>query len=119
MPIRAAEPRPAAGIDMTDWRILPEGEWDRVRGPRTTRLEELGMGALRITLLFGSAAIALALIAVPLLDSRINGTPGGIDYTSTGSISRAGIYTLHRSVLQPTPNSVCVIRQDGTRRGDC
>lgn len=104
---------------MTDWRIFPENESDWVRGAHRARLEELGMGALRITLLFGSAAIALALIAVPLLDSRINSTPAGIDYTSTGSISRAGIYTLHRSVLQPSPNSVCVIRQDGTRRGDC
>ena len=29
------------------------------------------------------------------------------------------IYTIRRSVLQPSPESVCVIRVDGTRSGQC
>jgi hypothetical protein len=49
--------------------------------------------------------------------ARIN--PLGIDNTVTGSVPVQGIYTLHRSVLQNSPNAVCVIHFDGTRTGDC
>jgi hypothetical protein len=48
----------------------PEEQWNLVRGERTTRLETAGMGALRITLLFGSAVVAFALLATPILDMR-------------------------------------------------
>ncbi|TIU59831.1 MAG: hypothetical protein E5W25_32140, partial [Mesorhizobium sp.] len=80
-------------------------------------------------LLFGSAAVALALIAMPLLDSRTRlqsgraDFAGGLDTMSTGSIGNTGpigrTYTLRRSVLQPLPSSVCVIRDNGKRSGDC
>ena len=51
-------------------------------------------GALRITLLFGSAAVALALIAAPLLEGRsADRLAGGVDTMSTGSIAARPAYT--------------------------
>jgi hypothetical protein len=85
------------------------------------RLEGVGTGILRITLLFGTATIAMALLAVPMLERRtqIAQNDGiGLDMTSTGSISRRHIYTVEKSVLQ-APGGVCIIHQDGSRQGDC
>ena len=79
-------------------------------------------GALRITLLFGAAAVALALIAAPLLDSRNRpafARNAGVDLMSTGSIGGTTSYTIRRSVLQSSPDAVCIIRSDGARSGDC
>ena len=83
-----------------------------------------GYGALRIALLFGSAAVAMVLILMPALhgvseyrSSRAD--VAGIDMMSTGSVNYKGQYTIRRSVLQSAPNSVCVIRDNGTRIGDC
>ena len=93
-----------------------------------------GRGILRIVLLFGSAVVALALIIVPILNDQANKVaaqsvlPDGIDRTMTGSIKRdsnvqphaaSQTYTVRKSVLQPNPNSVCIIDPDGSRRGDC
>lgn len=39
--------------------------WDRLRTTGSEQLSIIAMGAVRVTLLFGSAAVALALIAVP------------------------------------------------------
>jgi hypothetical protein len=84
--------------------------------------------------LFGSAAAAMALIIVPILNEQAakvaaqSVLPAGIDRTMTGSIKRdAGnqphgavqTYTVRKSVLQPNPSSVCVIDVDGSHRGDC
>jgi hypothetical protein len=93
------------------------------------------MGALRITLLFGSAAVALALILTPIAVKQTEkmmyaSHPVGVDMMSTGSIGgslgagtigqrSANSYTVRRSVLQPAPNSVCIIKQNGMRTGDC
>ncbi|CDX14436.1 conserved hypothetical protein [Mesorhizobium sp. ORS 3324] len=102
-----------------------ERDWDSIRPDRSFRAADAGMGILRITLLFGSAAVALALIATPFLDSQTrsqsvrDGFASGLDMTSTGSIGRHDTYTLRRSVLQPLPSSICVIRNDGSRHGDC
>ncbi len=102
-----------------------ERDWDSIRPDRSFRAADAGMGILRITLLFGSAAVALALIAAPLLDSQTrsqgarDGFAGGLDMGSTGSIGRRDTYTLRRSVLQALPSSICVIRSDGSRHGDC
>lgn len=101
-----------------------EKDWDSIRPDRSFRAGETGMGVLRITLLFGSAAIALALLATPLLEKGASqqfasgGYPAGIDMTSTGSIGRSE-YTVRRSVLQTSPEAVCIIRNNGRRSGDC
>ncbi|KXF79387.1 hypothetical protein ATN84_06670 [Paramesorhizobium deserti] len=82
-------------------------------------------GVLRITLLFGSAAIALALILVPILNERSRDIasqslfPDGVDTISTGSIRHSRAYTVRKSVLQSTPEAVCVIHPDGRKSGDC
>ncbi|MEO0543573.1 MAG: hypothetical protein AAFY99_07110 [Pseudomonadota bacterium] len=83
-------------------------------------------GPLRVTLLFGGFAIAIALLAVPLLESDrstrfANDFSGpGIDFMATGtpSASRDG-FVVRRSVLQPTPQSTCIIHSNGTRSGEC
>jgi len=99
-------------------------DWDSIR-PSSFRAADAGMGILRITLLFGSAAVALALIATPFLDSQTrsqsgrDGFAGNVDTMSTGSVGHRDTYTLRRSVLQPLPSSICVIRENGTRSGDC
>lgn len=97
-------------------------EWEKFRSEQGSLFEIVQSGALRIALLFGSVAVAIALLLTPMLDretrvARIN--PLGIDNTVTGSVPMQGIYTLHRSVLQNSPSSVCVIHFDGTRMGDC
>jgi len=95
-------------------------DWDSIR-PDRSRAASAGMGILRVTLLFGSAAVALALIATPYLDSQMRpqSDRDGLDMTSTGSIGHLDTYTLRKSVLQPLPSSVCVIRANGKRSGDC
>ena len=101
-------------------------DWDSIRPDRSFRAADAGMGILRVALLFGSAAVALALIATPFLDNQTrpqsvrDGFAGGLDMTATGSIGhRTNTYTVRRSVLQPLPSSICVIRNDGSRSGEC
>lgn len=105
--------------------MLPESEWEAARGAGSGLTASAGFGVLRVALLFGSAAVAIALLATPLL-SRVSesesrqftGSPG-VDYTQTGSIGYNGSYTVRRSVLQGSAGSICVIRDNGTRSGDC
>ena len=101
----------------------PENEWDQIRKPGTSLLAGAGMGILRIALLFGSVAVALALIIALLAENyttaRLTDTSPGVDMTRTGSIDPRNSYTLRKSVLQTSPDSVCVIRANGTRSGDC
>ncbi|ESX68135.1 MULTISPECIES: hypothetical protein [unclassified Mesorhizobium] len=96
-------------------------DWDLPWPDRLPGAANAGMGILRIALLFGSAAVALALIATPYLDSRTRSqfARDGLDTMSTGSIGQRDSYTLRKSVLQPLPSSVCVIRADGRSSGDC
>lgn len=99
-------------------------DWDSIRPERSFRAVDAGMGILRITLLFGSAAVALALLVAPILESQTRQTAardgfGGLDAMSTGSIGRPGTYTIRKSVLQPAPDSICLIGENGTRSGDC
>lgn len=100
-----------------------ESSWDRDSIPplRFDNATSAGIGALRLALLFGSAVIALALIAVPMLagrDQSIRGGPVGLDMMSTASIG-SDAYTVRRSVLQPAPEAVCIIRSNGDRSGKC
>ena len=86
--------------------------------------QETGFSMLRVTLLFGSIAIAIAMLAVPLLQNGIrqtsmDGQAAGLDTISTGSVRNGSRYTIRRSVLQPSPDAICVIRENGTRSGAC
>ncbi len=104
--------------------MKPDLEDDYYR-PSTSRFEAASGGLIRITLLFGSAVIGIALIAVMVMDNRFadymadSGYPQGIDRTATGSIGYPGSYVMRRSVLQSSPTSVCIIRDNGARSGDC
>jgi hypothetical protein len=101
--------------------MTPEKEWDAIRGRSAPLLGMAGMSVIRVTLLFGSAAVALALILAPMAarysKSEIVGIDG-VDYMATGSISPGRSYTVHRSVLQK-PGAVCIIHASGQRSGDC
>lgn len=101
-----------------------EAEWERSRAGRETVETMTATGALRTALLFGSAAVAIALLAAPALENRFGAryaaaSNPGLDMTSTGSIARSSPYTVRRSVLQSSPEAICVIRGNGTRSGDC
>lgn len=90
---------------------------------------DAGLGSLRVALLFGAGAVALALILAPIAEnqaermmySSYQSGSGGVDFMSTGTTPQdgGGSYTVRRSVLQPSPNSVCIIRGNGMRTGDC
>ena len=60
--------------------------------PSYSPLSNAKSSALRIALLFGSAALALGMIIIPLMNERANRQdmqalfPQGIDMTTTGSI---------------------------------
>ncbi|WP_343312919.1 hypothetical protein AAIB41_08775 [Brucella sp. BE17] len=59
-------------------------------------LSKVGRGMLRVVLLFGSAAFALALIIIPILSEQANRKaaqsvlPDNVDRVMTGSIKRDG-----------------------------
>lgn len=84
-----------------------------------------GMGTLRVALLFGSVGVALALILTPLMERRMDKAAyrgAGVDSFKTGSISdaqRRQTYTMRRSVLQSSPQALCIISADGSRSGAC
>ena len=85
----------------------------------------LDSGAIRIALLFGSAAVAFTMILTPIIGrgpadiaSRRAGA-AKLDATATGSILKTRGYTVRRSVLQGGPDSVCIIDQAGGESGTC
>lgn len=99
-------------------------EWNLIRPGRQSPAARASAGILRVTLLFGLVAVALALITTSFLDQRSRLQFGqmtfdGLDFTATGSIGRNNSYTVRRSVLQETPQSICVIRANGARSGQC
>lgn len=103
-----------------------QADWQAIRGDRGAFLGIAGVGILRATLLFGFAAIGLALILAPIADNQTRLlTQGviGVDRMSTGSVSRRAAtgndYTIRRSVLQETPSAICIIRANGSRSGNC
>ena len=101
--------------------MTPEDEWDAIRGRRAPLFGAAGTSMLRAALLFGSAAVALALILAPMADkyskARTVGA-NGLDFISTGSVGQREAYTIRRSVLQ-APGAVCIIESTGRRSGDC
>ena len=99
-----------------------QDDWEALR-PRANRSAP-ALSPLRAALLFGTAAIGLALIAVSYLDKGSHGGfagghPLGLDAITTGSIGQPKTYIVRKSVLQSSPEAVCVIRPDGTRSGEC
>lgn len=108
------------------WAMSLREEWEEPRPGRERLLGDFGMGALRVTLLFGSAAVGLALILAPLAESQVermaySSYTSRLDTMATGTVGprASGAYTVRRSVLQPSPSSVCIIRSNGARTGDC
>ncbi len=85
------------------------------------RLEYAGGSILRVALLFGSVSIAIAMIVTHLLDNSIitQSASNGLDFGATASIGSKERYIIRKSVLQTDPNSVCIIRENGTYSGDC
>ena len=98
-----------------DWRDRSSA-WDNYSG---------GLSPLRVALLFGVLAVAVALLAVPILqDGARNfsfaGDRAGVDTMSTASVRNGrDRYVIRRSVLQPSPNAICIVRSNGTRSGAC
>lgn len=103
--------------------MLSENDWDLIRNERGWRLTESEISPLSLAAVFGAGAIALTLLLVPMLDwdasPELAAYPAQVDRMSTGSIRYSGSYTIRRSVLQASPDSVCVIRDNGSRSGDC
>jgi hypothetical protein len=98
-----------------------DGGWQVVQGEGRWSMQEAGMGLLRAALLFGVGIAVLTIMIVPVLDKRSAqwADGAGIDAIQVGSIDKGSTYTIRRSVLQQSPNAVCVIRQDGSRSGAC
>ncbi|PTM96598.1 hypothetical protein [Mycoplana dimorpha] len=100
------------------WQAVQDKELTTVSGNGRT-------GVLNLALLFGTAAIALALVLTPVLSSRTNPrmmahTPDEFDMISTGSVPKRGEgkrYTVRRSVLQEMPGAVCIVDADGVSSG--
>ena len=101
--------------DNTDWE----------QASRAPVYNLLDSGALRVALLFGSAAVAFTLILTPIIDRGAGNfaakrqNPSALDTTATGSILNTRGYTVRRSILQGTPASVCIISEDGSQSGKC
>lgn len=84
-------------------------------------------GAVRVALLFGTAAIAVATILTPMVaerstPSRVAWSPDQFDNITTGSITRRPkftAYTVRKSILQDYPGAECIISSDGNPTGDC
>jgi len=101
-------------------------DWAEIRPQTGSTVTGAGQGMLRVTLLFGSLAVAIALFLAPLLDRSGSSDMtasiiyGGLDRTATGTVRNgANQYTIRRSVLQKKPGSMCIIHSNGTKSGDC
>lgn len=105
---------------MRDFEV--DGELEGGRRPSDT-IVEIRTGLLRATLLFGSIALALALIITPAAkrgaDYVVSTAAPQIDGMATGSIGGANRYTVRRSVLQRSGSRPCVIFSDGGSTGAC
>jgi len=104
-------------VDDDFWRTVQDKDLVSSQSRRT--------GMLNLSLLFGTAVIALTLILTPMLASKTDtkvlaDAPIDYDNISTGSIpssNSAKRYTVRRSVLQEMPGAVCIIDGDGSKSG--
>ncbi|MCU0831480.1 MAG: hypothetical protein MUC58_08210 [Rhizobiaceae bacterium] len=97
-------------------------DFDADGGSTIDLLRNAGSGALRVALLFGSAAVALTMILTPIANRQVAGV-SGIDPIATGSTRSVAdpvtrTYVLRRSVLQ-NHGEVCIINANGMRAGSC
>jgi hypothetical protein len=105
--------------------MVDEDFWRTVQDKDLVTSQSRRTGVLNLSLLFGTAVIALTLILTPMLSSKsdkrmLANRPIDYDNISTGSIPSGGTgkrYTVRRSVLQEMPGAVCIIDADGTRSG--
>ncbi|MCR9139569.1 MAG: hypothetical protein NXI27_26465 [Alphaproteobacteria bacterium] len=98
--------------------------WSSVYSSASKERQPGRFSAVRVALLFGTAAAALALVVPPIADMASDewilfGADPGIDYTTTASVPGNREYTVQRSVLQRSADSVCIIDSRGRRSGDC
>ncbi|MCV9967578.1 hypothetical protein OIU34_37775 [Pararhizobium sp. BT-229] len=104
-------------VDDDFWRTVQDKDLVTSQSRRT--------GALNLSLLFGTAVIALTLILTPMMASKsdtkvLADAPIDYDTISTGSIpggNAAKRYTVRRSVLQEMPGAVCIVDADGSKSG--
>lgn len=86
-------------------------------------LAEARTGLLRATLLFGSIAVALALIVVPANDrqgrSDSHDYNAPVDTMTTGSVKPLERYVMHRGDGSGVSAQPCLMFPDGTTRGNC
>lgn len=104
--------------------MISSSQWEDTRETARARFGVAGSSLLRATLLFGFAIVALSLLLVPVADNQSRSViaqnqPIGIDRMTTGSVNRNGTYTIRRSVLQSSPDAICVIGANGSASGDC
>ena len=105
--------------------MVDEDFWRTVQDKDLVTSQSRRTGVLNLSLLFGTAVIALTLILTPMLSSKgdkrmLANTPIDYDNISTSSIPSGGTakrYTVRRSVLQEMPGAVCIIDADGSRSG--
>lgn len=104
-------------VDDDFWRTVQDKDLATSQSRRT--------GALNLSLLFGTAVIALTLILTPMMASKTENkvladAPIDYDNIKTGSIPKtdgAKRYTVRRSVLQEMPGAVCIIDGNGSKSG--
>ncbi len=81
--------------------------------------DQRGDGPIQMTLLVGGVALAVSVLAAPLLDSAskrfASSGAYGVDQILTGSINKKRRYTVRKSVLEPGEIRIC---QDGSY-GQC
>lgn len=105
--------------------MVDDDFWSTVQEKDLVTNQSRRTGVLNLSLLFGTAVIALTLILTPMLSSKndrriMANTPVDYDNISTGSIPASGTtkrYTVRRSVLQEMPGAVCIIDADGRKSG--
>jgi hypothetical protein len=101
---------------MSEWYQEQSDEIETATAPLNT-------GLLSFTLTVAAAVVVLSLLITPFVSSNVNSyvssaTGLNTDRIVTGSIrNNPGVerYTVRRSILQKSPDAVCIIRNGSTR----
>lgn len=112
---------PAGGKTMND------GDFWTTVADKYPGTEQAGrLKTLKLAFLFAGVGVTSALVLTPILavdnTSRVAFAPDGYDNIITGSIparNSGKTYTIRKSVLQDTPDSICIIQRNGLKTGDC